>query len=464
MGEVLILGAGFSHAVNECMPLTDDLGNRILDVTDLRGDPRAPANGFGPDVPFETWLSLLAEDQPYLATSNNIESRQIFERVLRSLTFLVSTEEMKAIGNDAPPWFYDLLSVLHFTRATAISFNYDTLVEVGVTSHRLLAPDGEAVTARDVLWDVPPIPRAAESTWADLNRALRDSFRLLKLHGSLDWWWVPGDVSGATLNRGKVESTFGNVSILSEKDQFRQFGGRERFIVAPLATKSSYYRNPTSRALWLQAAEALMSADRIALVGYSLPVADMVVNGMLGLALRTGSRPIDIVNPNPGDLPRRLVHLGADPAQLEVVDSVESFTDQMCDRASGDLTSKLGQLVIGDGSDTKLLVTWGHPNAIGTHAVKSIRKSDDDKTVELLLDDDSAQGATATHYNQMGTPVDRQLPALDDLTRAARDAERLVARLPDNRRVPVVGCWSEHQETGESLKWLALAPAGRPPK
>jgi hypothetical protein len=148
MGEVLILDAGFSHAVNECMPLTDDLGNRILDVTELRGDPRAPAKGFGPDVPFETWLSLLAEDQPYLATSDNIESQQIFESVLRSLTSLVSTEEMKAIANDAPSWFYALLSVLHFTHATAISFNYDTLVEVGVTSHRLLAPDGEAVSAR----------------------------------------------------------------------------------------------------------------------------------------------------------------------------------------------------------------------------------------------------------------------------------------------------------------------------
>lgn len=459
---MLILGAGFSHAINPCMPLTNDLGNRMLADPELRDHQRTPES-FTQDAPFETWLSLLAEDQPYLATGDNIESRGLFERALRALTFLLRTDEMKAIAGDAPAWFYELLSALHFTNATVVTFNYDTLVEVGVASHRLIAPDGKEVTARDVLWDVPPLPRAAESTWGDMDRTLRESFRLLKLHGSLDWWWVPGDASGATLSRAKADSTFGDLRDLSGRDQFRQFGARERFIVPPLALKSSFYGNPVARAFWLAAADALLCADRVALVGYSLPATDIVVNGMLGHALRDGASSVVVVNPDPGDLPERLVHLGVDPDSLQVVDSVESYARGLCGLASQDVATSLRQLPPGQGHDTKLLVTWGDHGSVKSHAVGKLLPVDDGRTVELRLDEDPPDGPTAVRHGPDGSPVCRELPCVSDLARAAHDAERIMVRTGDGRSAPIVGSWYERRETGESAKWLVLAPAGREP-
>jgi hypothetical protein len=61
----------------------------------------------------------------------------------------------------------------------------------------------------------------------------------------------------------------------------RELPGRERFIIPPLSTKGSYYRNPLTRELWQQAHRTLSRATRISLVGYSMPPADLVMANML---------------------------------------------------------------------------------------------------------------------------------------------------------------------------------------
>jgi hypothetical protein len=63
---------------------------------------------------------------------------------------------------------------------------------------------------------------------------------------------------------------------------------REPMIVPPTAVKSSYYNNRTLRSLWMQAAEALSSADELVLMGFSLPVTDLLVASML-----TTNLPVD---------------------------------------------------------------------------------------------------------------------------------------------------------------------------
>ena len=73
-------------------------------------------------------------------------------------------------------------------------------------------------------------------------------------------------------------------------------------MVPPLATKSVYYGNPLTRQLWQDAYDALRSASRITLVGYSLPVADVVVAGMLRSAISGQHVQLEIVNRDPGDL------------------------------------------------------------------------------------------------------------------------------------------------------------------
>ena len=65
---VLLLGAGFSRALSAHMPLTDELGEAVVRRLHLSSDARLPPDGFRGGV-FETWLSHLADEQPFLSNS-----------------------------------------------------------------------------------------------------------------------------------------------------------------------------------------------------------------------------------------------------------------------------------------------------------------------------------------------------------------------------------------------------------
>lgn len=466
MNEVLILGAGFSKAISDHMPLTNPLGSQVIKAAGLEDDPRVPASGFDDNgVTFEAWLSTLAEDQPYLTERQNFENRATFSQIVEVLTSILTTAETKAIEAGPPPWFYDLLSAMHYTKATAITFNYDRLVEIGVATQDLMSESlNQLVRARprDILWDNPPSPQTAGTTYDDMNPALYSTFRYLKLHGSLDWWWVPGDVSGATLSRAKILGSFRHPLSLSYQSQCQQFPGREQFVVPPLALKSAYYRNPLARDLWRAAFDALRAADRIALVGYSMPAADLVVSGMLGAKLREGSVPIEIVNPTPQDLPERLKVLGANAAQIEFVASVKQFARRFCDRASAEVLASLRAIRPELETDTTLLVARNQPLGLGARAVSSIGQCESDGTIEIRLDDSELpDGPTGRQYVE-GSPVERKLPTLAQLLAAATDANRMVVRVDGNTRVPIVGTWRETRESGERPRWLSLTPAGHP--
>lgn len=56
-------------------------------------------------------------------------------------------------------------------------------------------------------------------------------------------------------------------------------------IVPPTAIKSGYYNNRTLQALWNGAAEALREAEMLVMMGFSLPVTDLLVASMLATNL-----------------------------------------------------------------------------------------------------------------------------------------------------------------------------------
>ncbi len=66
--RVTILGAGFSKAMSDAMPLTDKLGDLVLKR--IASTPNFSAPRSYPGC-FEAWLSRLAEDQPDLNAASN---------------------------------------------------------------------------------------------------------------------------------------------------------------------------------------------------------------------------------------------------------------------------------------------------------------------------------------------------------------------------------------------------------
>lgn len=474
--EVLIVGAGFSRAISEHLLVADELGQCAYDLL-AKSDPlfRGGRPVFSGDYPFESYLSLLADNQPHLSEAANRENAARFAKLTEAIASVLSGVQDKALLDEAPAWFYQLLSALHCRRTTVVTFNYDTLIEAGLASHYLQPAGTDSIPAPAVEFDEPldlqPIAIAARITVDDVLRGqpplsrpgqmdwdpLPVTFRLLKLHGSLDWWWVPGDPTGSTLNRQHQLGTFGFPVAVSDEQRQDNLPGREPFIVPPMATKSAYYRNPVTRQLWQDAAAALATADRIALIGYSLPVTDLVTAGMLESALRDRKVAVDVVNTTPVPVSQRLAALGGPPldsddlrvyAHDEEATCMERFVAALCDRASADVIRGTAGL-LGRSSDP-VAVTWSKGDQPSTRRVASITSTEDGAVV--LVTDDQHLFATTVRTGQ---------PAVPEVVERLAGASRLFAQTPDGHRAPIVGYSAPHFNDPNAVHLLDFTAAGQ---
>ena len=172
---VLILGAGFSKAVHQALPITDELGERVRVRLSRRDREKLPRGRFRGGR-FEEWLSYLAEDQPHLAEDRAFEDQALLRRVTQAVRDVLSEAQADALRSGGPGWLFELLSVLCISRATVISLNYDNLVECGVaTGHWRSTTNAAAptsylgITEDDVLDQLPRL--------ADLARLARSRTR-----------------------------------------------------------------------------------------------------------------------------------------------------------------------------------------------------------------------------------------------------------------------------------------------
>jgi hypothetical protein len=195
--EVVVLGAGFSKALSSRMPTTDELGNLVTSHF-LDEDPGVAASEDFTGGQFETWLARLAEDQPYLLPEENLRNRARFTLYSDYLAQALEDRVDQALQEGAldTPWLAGLLGCLHTRRATVITFNQDTLIEraAAATGQRLWDEGWwtEGKPQREVAWyevqyGAPPPP--ARGAW--YGNAAPPTFRLLKLHGSTNWYWLP---------------------------------------------------------------------------------------------------------------------------------------------------------------------------------------------------------------------------------------------------------------------------------
>ncbi len=98
--DVFILGAGFSHAISEDMPLTDGLGAKLMKRADAQRILKFGGN-------FELQLSFLAQDHPFLSASQNLKNRALFFDMVITLNYDCLVEEIvrAMIGKrEVPPF------------------------------------------------------------------------------------------------------------------------------------------------------------------------------------------------------------------------------------------------------------------------------------------------------------------------------------------------------------------------
>ena len=457
--EVLILGAGFSRNLSKHFPCTDQLGEQAALAAGI-GVELLPTGGFK-DGNFETWLSHLAEDQPYLSDMENFRNRARFMEVSRAIVETLRSRELEAFKKEADFWLYKLLSVVHYRQATIITLNFDTVIEVGLETHQLMPVYHPLETgsfplsggsrlkigADDVLSNFPPRIRGslpARGIGMDgVAVPIAQSFRLLKLHGSLDWFWASGDLTGETLRRATVTSQFGHP--LDDPDLRRQeVEGLDPFIVPPTAIKSLYYSNLRTRWLWRKASDALRSASRISLLGYSLPPADLVMSGMLEEVARRPSVELEVVD-RKSDVPKkRLETLGAGHVEETSGEQcMEHFVDKYCDRAAAELIHALRSSL---SDDVTVGVFWGDGDSF--RPVIGLER----REAELRL---SLQEDGLMHWSASAVKLSDLVATLDGVT-------RMVVSLTNGIVTPIVA--AVLSATGGALppiKSLSLLPAGK---
>jgi hypothetical protein len=324
------IGEGLRQRLLASPRLTAMLGERSSQIL---------AQGDIPSGNVEMWLSSLAERQPFMTESEGSLNRALFQEVSQYLVDLV-TEPQQGFWPEAPSWLHRLLRLWHRRQVAVVTFNYDTIVEESMVNLDAPHADGDIVAAM-----LTHLPRQAVTGLG--GAVLIPTLRLLKLHGSVDWYWNPDDGSGDSLCRRNPD--------LTVVDARAALAGKVPFIVPPLATKSPFYSLGVIRQLWQDAAHALQAASRIVVLGYSVPLTDLTTTAMLSHA-GNPSAEWHVVDLDGDAVRARLIHLGVPARTIEVHYSVADWVDvyerEHCCKMTREVSDQLLSFQEGDGTRT----------------------------------------------------------------------------------------------------------------
>ena len=286
--DVFILGAGFSKAIAAQMPTMAELGaevrERLSGNTSLAS--AIPAS-LGDNI--ELWMSYLSQPQPWLREPDIDLNRSLGGRIRQSIAAVIGERIVSASASPPPDWLRRLILAWHRRQAIVIALNYDTLVEKAARDLQI----SEKTSALHPTEIYPPyfaniISRSGTGLFGGENP---QTFRLLKLHGSVNWHYSGREVfHGETIFFSDV-SEFGPAADEAARDatteRLRHMAAdKETLLIPPVAEKTTYFNNETIRALWKDAAAALRDAATLYIVGYSLPISDLGMRFFLA-----GNRP-----------------------------------------------------------------------------------------------------------------------------------------------------------------------------
>jgi len=273
---------------------------RILEAayeTWARKTENPNVEGFFQRVDFQ---NLIGREFESKFTSSSVKPDTLY----RYLVWYIAAFVRNCIADqrNPPGYYFDFASSLvkRGKRYSVLTFNYDLVLE-----RAMLKELGELDYRLGALWG---------------HKEFCKGVPLIKLHGSLNWLWCP-KCGRIDVKDEPVGHKYNRISCNA-----RCGGFRERLIVPPNPRKEEYLQ--LVYGLWRNAYSLLMAADRIVLVGYSLPDVDSSARELLLEPAETVKR-FDIINSSPNALQaleRKLRRRSDTPNATQFKDFVNAAT------------------------------------------------------------------------------------------------------------------------------------------
>jgi len=402
--EVFILGAGFSKAISKLMPTLDQLGHRIAEPFqrtpsfDLLppGAIAALKQGRMPGGSLEVWLSNLATPAPFLNEAERLHNLAMARELVALIVGEIERSERDTLKAPMPHWLARLVTLWDRLAATVITFNYDTLVEQGINAAGM--------------------PWISQPQGGEPIQGL--AVPLLKMHGSTNWWWIPSDRVGTTVQPAPLAGRW------SEPLESNPIAGMEHFVVPPLATKSEYYDLNITRDAWQSARESLKAASRVILMGYSAPVTDLTVASLLS-SYADPDVPCLVVDTSPTDVVDRIRLLGLNAAApFDGEEPIRRFVEQYENDVSRTVATPLlaGWNTLDVGPDDPVVARIAGSTNEPRLPITEIQTQDD--ATQLI----AARWQSGEDVAERAIKARELKEAIEDTSRAGR---RLILKVPD---------------------------------
>ena len=235
-----------------------------------------PTRGRWP-IPMEEAFSLLyvSKDFPEIYVRRGRRrkpgTRREIEDFLRLTFGILSSIEVRVVKRNLYEFLVSRLGV----GDTILTLNYDTLLDSALVEAGWNPNKGYGLIGAggNVDWRRPKPPCSA--SLADV--------RLLKLHGSLNWY-----VRGSFGKLARVFETKPTKVLISATPRTNEFASLVRQIVPPIYGK--FFAHKHWRVLWSAAHDALVEAEALVIIGCSLVDTDFHLSGMLSHAIKERKR------------------------------------------------------------------------------------------------------------------------------------------------------------------------------
>jgi len=116
-----------------------------------------------------------------------------------------------------------------------------------------------------------PIARVRSRTASLWSREFYETYRLFKLHGSINWYY----------SAAKEKTTEQIYLSTGSEEEKRVLKDLVPVIIPPVLDKTGFFKHSTIKSMWNEVKNLLKEAKKVYIIGYSIPPTDLTVKFML---------------------------------------------------------------------------------------------------------------------------------------------------------------------------------------